>query len=135
MAEAHPAISVIIAARNEAVLIGRCLDALAAQQTARVVEVIVAANACTDDTVGVARSHAAAFAARGWTLTVLDLAQGGKVGALNAGDGAARGSIRVYLDADVVCDPALLEQLAGALDCPSRAMRRGGWWWRAGKAG
>ena len=118
MAEARPAISVIIAARNEAVLIGRCLDALAAQETTRVVEVIVAANACTDDTVGVARGHAAAFAARGWTLTVLDLAQGGKVGALNAGDGAARGSIRVYLDADVVCDPALLEQLAGVLDMP-----------------
>ena len=46
----------------------------------------VAANACTDATVALARAHAPAFAARGWGLVVLDLAQGGKLGALAAGE-------------------------------------------------
>lgn len=112
-------LSVIIAARNEEVLIGRCLKALLTQETARGVEVVVAANACSDRTVEMARDHAPHFAARGWQIQVLDLADGGKVGALNAGDRVAKGNIRIYLDADVVCDPALLGQLAEVLDRPA----------------
>jgi glycosyltransferase involved in cell wall biosynthesis len=53
--------------------------------------------------------------ARGWGMRVLDLAQGGKLNALNAGDRAATGRARVYLDADIACDPDLLGQLATAL--------------------
>ncbi len=117
-ARADPALlSVIIAARNEEALIGRCLAALLAQDAgAGAVEVIVAANACTDATVARARACEAGFAARGWRLAVLDLAQGGKAGALTAADGAARGALRAYLDADVICDPPLLGQIRGALD-------------------
>lgn len=114
-----PTLSVIIAARNEEALIGRCLAALLAQtEGAGMVEVVVAANACTDRTVEAARAEAGRFAARGWRLEVLDLAQGGKVGALNAGDRAAKGRNRVYLDADVICEPDLLGQIAEALDVP-----------------
>jgi glycosyltransferase involved in cell wall biosynthesis len=118
---AEPALSVVIAARNEEAYIDTCLRGLLAQQNvaAGPVEVIVAANACTDATVARARAHATAFAARGWRLEVLDLAQGGKLGALAAGEGVARGRALAYLDADVVCDPPLLAQLAAALDTPA----------------
>jgi len=113
-------LSVVIAARNEEAYIGRCLASLLAQEPVPggPVEVIVAANACTDATVARAREHEARFAARGWRLIVLDLAQGGKLGALAAGEAAATGRGLVYLDADVVCDPGVMAQLAGALDVP-----------------
>ena len=112
------ALSVIIAARNEEGLIARCLAALVAQDDVPggPVEVIVAANACTDATVARARAAEPDFAARGWRLEVLDLAQGGKLGALAAGEAAACGRALVFLDADVVCDAPLLAQLASALD-------------------
>lgn len=111
-------VSVVIAARNEEVLIDRCLSALLAQEEVRGggVEVIVAANACTDATVARAMAHQAACEARGWRLIVLDLADGGKLGALAAGEAVATGAVLVYLDADVVCDPELLSQLADALE-------------------
>ncbi len=112
-------LSVIIAARDEEEYLPSCLSSLLAQDTTAVsVEIIVAANGCRDGTVAVARSRAAQFAARGWTLEVLDLAGGGKLGALNAAEQRARGAALVYLDADVRCDPALLGQLQQALDVP-----------------
>ncbi|MFN4128362.1 MAG: glycosyltransferase family 2 protein [Paracoccaceae bacterium] len=118
MPSPDPVLSVIIAARNEEHYIGRCLDALVAQEApARGhVEIIVAANGCTDGTVDVARKWEPAFAARGWPLLVLDLAGGGKLGALGAAEAAATGRALVYLDADVVCDSPLLARLAAVLD-------------------
>ncbi|MEL6478888.1 MAG: glycosyltransferase, partial [Pseudomonadota bacterium] len=72
-------LSVIIPANNEAGYIEPCLDALLAQDPAPPVpvEIIIAANACTDDTVAIARSYAARAEARGWRLEVLDIAEGG----------------------------------------------------------
>lgn len=118
------ALSVIIPAHNEAAWLGRCLDALLAQDSmATSVEVLVVANACTDGTVALAAGYSARFQARGWGSQVLDLAEGGKLNALNAGDRAASGRSRVYLDADIVCDSDLLGQLAAALatDAPRYA--------------
>lgn len=114
-------LSVIIAARNESAYIDRCLASLAAQDDVPdgPVQIIVAANACSDDTVPRARTHAPAFSRRGWQLTVLDLPQGGKLGALTAGEAAATGTALVYLDADVICDPPLLAQLAAVLSEPT----------------
>jgi glycosyltransferase involved in cell wall biosynthesis len=121
-------LTVIVPASNEQVLIGRCLDALAASHWTRPepVRVIVVANGCHDDTAGVARDRACAFAARGWTLGVIERAEGGKPGALNAGDAAAADGVRVYLDADVTVAPALLQALAEALetDAPRYASGR-----------
>jgi glycosyltransferase involved in cell wall biosynthesis len=114
-----PRLSVIIAARNEEAYIGACLAALLEQDDgAGAVEVVVAANGCMDGTVAAARAFTGPFEARGWLLNVLDLAQGGKMLALNAADRAARGDIKVYLDADVRCEPALLGQLLSVLDRP-----------------
>jgi len=114
-------LSVIVPANNEAGFIAACLEALMSQEPApgEPVEIIVAANACTDRTVEIARSFAQRAAARGWQLRVLDIAEGGKPNALNLADHAATGDKRVYLDADVVCGDAMLAQLGQALDRPA----------------
>lgn len=110
-------LSVLIPAHNEAALIGACLSALlASDPVPGPVEVIVIANGCRDDTAARAKAHGAAVAARGWALQVLDLPEGGKTGALNAGDAAAQYGARLYLDADVTMTPALLGQIMEALD-------------------
>ncbi|MEP2681088.1 MAG: glycosyltransferase [Sulfitobacter sp.] len=121
---AFEGVSVLIPAHNEADWLPACLDALcAADPVAGPVEVIVVANGCTDDTAELARRKAPAFEARGWALRVLEMAQGSKLGALNAGEAAARGEALVYLDADVLISPPLLTQLAEALveDAPRYA--------------
>lgn len=109
-------LSVIIPAHNEEAWIDRCLTALMAQEgaTGRV-EILVVANACQDRTVAIAEGYGTQAAARGWVLRVLDLAQGGKITALNAGDAAAAAATRVYLDADISCELGMLAQLRAAL--------------------
>lgn len=112
-------ISIIIPANNEEQMIGRCLKALAGSDTvAEPVEVIVAANACQDRTVHVARDKQADLRAIGWALGVLDLPEGGKMHAMNRADEVATGDKRIYLDADVVVDRPLIAQIAQALDTP-----------------
>ena len=113
-----PAISILIPAHDEAAYLPGCLQALLESDDPAGLntEVIVVANGCTDDTAAVARAHQATFAEKGWPLTVLDLRQGSKLNALNAGEDVARGRILVYLDADVLVSPALLAELAEALD-------------------
>ncbi len=107
-------LSVVIPAHNEAAGIARCLSAVMEQahELAEVhqchVEVVVAANGCTDDTVAIAR--------RFEPVTVLDLENPGKIGALNAGDAVARHFPRIYLDADVELGPGTLAALREALD-------------------
>ena len=118
--------SIIIPASNEAAYIGASLTALlASDDVAPPVEVLVVANGCRDDTAGAARRFEPAAAARGWRLTVLEVAEGGKLNALNVGDAAATGGIRIYLDADVHVAPDLVAALAAALDRPEPAYASG----------
>ncbi len=121
------ACSILIPAHNEVGYIEPCLEALlVSDDLGAEVEVIVMANGCSDSTVDAARSYSDGFAAKGWPLTVLDLAQGGKMGALNAGDVAAQHGARIYVDADVVVSPALMAQLADVLDAPEPRYASGG---------
>lgn len=109
-------ISVIIPASNEEAYIAACLTALfASDPVPGGAEAIVVANGCRDGTAAVAKGMAAAATQAGWRLVVLDLAQGSKPLALDAGDAAATGGARVYLDADVTVSPPLMRQLAAAL--------------------
>ncbi|NYS23587.1 glycosyltransferase [Rhodobacteraceae bacterium 2376] len=110
-------LSILIPASNEGPWIGACLSALAQSSPAPdgPVQVIVIANGCQDDTAAKARASAPQIQARGWQLEVLELAQGSKPAALNAGDAAARHPARLYLDADVRPEPALLAQISQSL--------------------
>ena len=109
---------IVIPANNESAYIDACLQALLAQDAAGPVLVIVAANGCTDDTVTRTRAYTDDFAAKGWELRCLDLPQGGKIHALNSAEADLpdAGVARAYLDADVICDPALIGQVRDALD-------------------
>ncbi|SPF79484.1 glycosyltransferase [Pseudoprimorskyibacter insulae] len=113
-----PGLSVILPASNEEALIGTCLSAVLASNwadDAPSIEVIVVANGCRDWTAGAARAFQDRFAERGWSLIVEDLAQGGKLRALNHGDHLAKAQIRAYLDADVVLGADVLQQIYQAL--------------------
>ncbi len=117
-------ISILIPAHNEAAYLPACLTALLrADPVGVAVEVIVVANGCSDDTVQVAQGFRDGFAAQGWALKVLDIAEGGKLNALNQGEAAAEGRALIYVDADVVVSPPLIAQLAQALagDAPRYA--------------
>lgn len=119
------AISVIIPANNEEGYIGACLDGLIAQEVVGLVEVVVSANACSDGTVQIAQGYEDRLTQKGWHLIVLDLPEGGKPNALNRADEVITGDIRVYLDADVVMSPQLLNELATVLAVPRPAYASG----------
>lgn len=99
--------SIVIAAHDEAAVIGRCLAAVLGEAAPGEFDVTVVANGCTDDTAAVAAGHPG--------VRVLDLATAGKAAALNAGDAAAVGFPRVYLDADIILTTAAVRSLADAL--------------------
>lgn len=112
-------LSVLIPAHNEEAYLPACLEALlASDMGAGEMEVLVIANGCTDGTAQVARAFQAEADKRGWRLEVLELAQGSKIAAWNAGEAAAKGELLAYLDADVTVSTALMGQIAAALDVP-----------------
>ncbi len=111
-------LSVLIPANNEADRIGACLQAVLDSvftEHKKQPEIIVVANGCNDNTAMVANDYTTAATAAGWRLRVLDLQQGGKLSALNAGDAAASYGNRIYLDADVIVSPLLVDQLQDVL--------------------
>jgi GT2 family glycosyltransferase len=85
--------AVIIPAYNEATIIQRTLASLSRAAVGGYIELIVVCNGCTDNTADVARSVPGAW--------VLELEQGSKPAALNAGDEVATLWPRLYMDADV----------------------------------
>ncbi|SEB49591.1 glycosyltransferase family 2 protein [Rhodobacter sp. 24-YEA-8] len=116
------ALSVIIPASNEEAWIGPCLMAVfASDPVPGGAEVIVVANGCRDRTAEFARRVAVP---EGWEMTVLDLAEGSKPGALNAGEVVARGRILAWLDADCLVSPGVMAGLVAALASP-RALYAG----------
>ena len=99
----------VVPAHNEAAVIGRMLDALAPIVTDGTAEVVVVANGCSDDTAEVAGRDG---------VTVIEIEQGHKPSALNAGDDAARSFPRFYIDGDVVIAADDLVAMARRLDDP-----------------
>lgn len=103
--------SIVIPAHNEAGVIARCLESLNEQGRLDRVEVVVVANGCSDDTADIARGFASSMPA----LRVVELAEGSKIGALNAGDEHCTLFPRIYLDADVELQTGALESLITTL--------------------
>lgn len=115
-----PDVSILIPAHDEAAHLPACMRALL--QSAPLpggVEIIVIANGCRDDTAQIARSFTTEAEARGWRLTVLEVARGGKLNAWNVGEAQARGDVLIYLDADVQVTPPLIAELAAILATPA----------------
>ncbi|TNC50407.1 glycosyltransferase family 2 protein [Rubellimicrobium rubrum] len=119
-------ISIIIPASNEESYLPSCLQSLLDSEPPDFdLEVVVVSNGSRDRTAGVARGFGPLFAAQGWSLSVLELEEGGKINALNAGDQAAKGELRVYMDADTIASPRLLAGLTRALDRQDAAYASG----------
>jgi glycosyltransferase involved in cell wall biosynthesis len=97
-----PELSVVIPAHDEERVLPRLLSRLADDR----LEVIVVANGCRDATAEVARAAG---------VRVVELAEGSKIAALDAGDAAATAFPRAYVDADVEVDASALLALAARL--------------------
>lgn len=95
--------SIIIPAHQEETTIARCLSALLMEAAPGEFHVIVAANGCTDATADVARAFPG--------VEVIELAEGSKIGAVNAARALAPRGPHVYLDGDL----AITTQSARAL--------------------
>ncbi|WP_400083936.1 glycosyltransferase [Yoonia sp. R78084] len=111
-------LTVIIPSHNEENHIPGCLDAVITQKDLRpnhAVQVIVAANGCSDRTVPLAKEKEPALKAAGFDLVVLDILQGNKMNALNEAEAVATYDNRVFLDADVIIGPTLLAEMAKIL--------------------
>ena len=74
-------------------------------------EVVVVANGCRDRTVDIARSVPG--------VLVVELPEGNKAAALNAGDAATSAFPRIYLDADVRLDVDAVRRLAEVPSVPA----------------
>lgn len=108
MASSQHGYSVVIPAHNEAAVIERCLRALMDDPQGPP-EIVVACNGCTDDTAAIARRVAPG-------ATVLEIAQGSKILALNQGNAAAAATPRFFVDADIVVTGKALRAVAQTLD-------------------
>ena len=95
-------VSVVIPAWNAGGTIGKCLDSIE-KQTVPPDEVIVVDDGSSDNTSGIAGSH---------NLEVLSTdGRKGPAAARNMGASAARGDILLFLDADVIVPPDLIEKI------------------------
>src|SRR5260370_21191863 len=103
--------TVVIPAHNEGRVIGRLLEQLINGAYPGEMDIIVVANGCADDTAEVAASF-------GPAVRVLTLPVACKHEALAAGDRAAAGFPRIYVDADVELRLHDVRALAAALCQP-----------------
>ncbi len=113
-----PQVTVVIAAHNEAGVIERGLTALLGDAEPGEIDVLVVSNGSTDNTSDVARRAGAAV---GHTVDAIDVEQASKIAALRAAEQtlAARPvTTRLYIDADVLVETAVVRQLAAAVDVP-----------------
>lgn len=99
-------ISVLVAAHDEADVIGARVRNLRAQEDAGDVEILVVADGCDDDTASRARDAGA---------TVIEQARAGKVAALHAAVARSTGDVLVLTDANTRFEPDTLRRLIAPL--------------------
>lgn len=123
-------LSLLICTHNRGSLLERTLASIDEIRPVRgvSVEVVVIANACTDDTVAVAGAWAAASS---WDARIVVEPRPGLSIARNRAIDESTGSVCAYLDDDVLVDPGWLEGMSRTLADES-AMFGGGkillWW-------
>jgi dolichol-phosphate mannosyltransferase len=107
--EVIPSVSVVIPARNEAERIGPCVSALSDMA---VDELIVVDDDSDDETALIAKRYGAIVISAG------ELPDGwvGKPWAMQRGLEAATGEIVIFLDADTIPQPGLIEAVAQSLN-------------------
>jgi hypothetical protein len=103
--------TIVIPAHNEGQVIRRLLEQLTNSAHPGEMDIIVVANGCTDNTADVAASF-------GPAVRVLSLSAASKHDALTAGDSAATGFPRIYVDADVELRVEDVRALTAALHQP-----------------
>ena len=103
------AFSIVIPAFNEASVIRDCINGLMNQEGIDQLEIVVVPNGCHDDTADVAREF-------GDRVKVIELEEGSKIKALNAGDAACTLFPRAYIDADIELSPQCLIRCHEALE-------------------
>lgn len=108
----HPAVSVVVPARNAAATIEEQLDALDAQEFADAWEVVVVDNASTDTTASIVEQRRA----EGPELRLVRCDRLGVNAARNAGARAARAAKILICDADDVVARGWVRHMADALD-------------------
>ncbi len=92
----HPAVSVIIPAQNEQILVAKCLISFLEQKDAPSFEIILVDNNSTDKTATIAKSLG---------VRVLHEPRPGAAHARNSGAKNARGDILIFADADCIASP------------------------------
>ena len=102
ISEVLPRFSVIIPARNEQDLIGRCISAVEQAAGLRSIEKIVVLNRCSDRTEEIARAH-------GCIIVNEDAKNLSRI--RNAGARVARGEFIVTVDADSQVSANMFEQI------------------------
>lgn len=114
--EARPLVSVIVAMRNAEALVGRKIASLKAQlDLDGRIEVLLASDGSTDDTVTLIEEAAASWPA----IRVVALPDhGGKHMALNAAVEASTAPLLVFTDVDAVLEPRAIRYLVDALSSP-----------------
>jgi glycosyltransferase involved in cell wall biosynthesis len=111
-----PPVTVVIAAHNESAVIERGLTALLSGAEPGEIDVLVVSNGSTDNTSDVARRAGAAL---GHPVEAIDIAQASKIAALRAAEetlACRPATTRIYADADVLLDIAVVRQLAAAVE-------------------
>lgn len=113
MPKPDPRLTIIIPVYNGAKALPDTLEALGRQARADM-RVVIVANGCKDDSATVAQREADTHLP-GLDVQLIELAQGSRPAALNAGLARSSG-IRVMLDQDAVLGPGTLAALEQAID-------------------
>lgn len=113
--------AIIIPAHNEEAVIARTITALGDLTLASELDVIVAANGCTDNTAALAQAMPG--------VSVIALEEPSKPAALNAAEGLTSNWPRIYLDADIEITPKTVRDTLDALEEPGTMAARPNYIW------
>ncbi|MEJ7766046.1 MAG: glycosyltransferase, partial [Acidimicrobiales bacterium] len=108
--------SIVIPTHNRSAILTQTLERLRRATSVPGLEVVVVANACTDDTSSVV----AAVGERSLPIRLVEEARPSASIARNVGAKAAHGALLVFLDDDILVEPGVLAAIAAWYDASDR---------------